>query len=947
MASFINTLASQLPGVSQTHRLLRLHTPLGPDVLLPEHVNGYEAISEGAGYRFSLTALSTDPFIDLDDLIGQPVLLELMTAESRVDLRPWHGHVTAFERLGSNQGAARYRLLIEPWFAFLDYRTDSYIFQDATVMEIVESVFADYTGQGKLVPAWRWELADQGVYPRRSLTTQFQETDLSFVQRLLTSQGLFYWFEHSGDAQSETLGTHTLVIADHNEAFKPDDPLPIRFHRADATERSDSIQQWRVSQARNAPQVNLSSWDYRQHALSVASAGGSADTPVALAVDDTPGQYSYPTRAYGQRLADIQSEAWAAAQTRYHGEGVVRTQAPGLRFALTEHPVADYDALCLRVHHRIKNNLSAEVYADLEQQLGGVHKDQPSLAGALQDHDWGRADSAPSSLDSTTGHAYNPWDADFYHNAFRAIPADTTYRPAQNDGHGHRLHPKPTAPASQTAIVVGAPGAAVHTDRDHRVKIQFHWQRGAKAHAQQPHPSDSDNAPASDASGTWVRVATAQAGANWGSHFIPRVGQEVIVAFVEGDIDRPIVTGAVYNGQGAEDAQHNQVSGSVGSVTGNAPAWFAGKAGDYAHPAVLSGIKTQALSTSQQGTGGHNQMVFDDTPGQLRTELSTTQYATGLALGHLKQQNDSARQADRGHGAELATKATGAVRAGQGLLLTTENGREQLSAAGAIAGLSEAHQLTKALSEAADQQQAIVDGDDKTKDRTAINALNDSHESASTTAAGTGANSGVDQNEIKSVQGGAGDVPAWSRPDLIVSAPAGIAAVTPKDHILSAGKTMSLTASDINQLTQNNHIAAIAHGLRLYTQGQAPAGSKPNQETGIHLHAASGPVTAQAQSGKASFAADQNVTVASIEADVSVSSPKAINLSAGGGGLQIQGGNITLTAPGAVSFHAAQKVLTGPDSGAPESLSFAKSKLDDCEFKMRGADASGDGVVSL
>ncbi|WP_293626573.1 type VI secretion system Vgr family protein [Salinisphaera sp.] len=68
---------------------------------------------------------------------------------------------------------------------------------------------------------------------------------------------------------------------------------------------------------------------------------------------------------------------------------------------------------------------------------------------------------------------------------------------------------------------------------------------------------------------------------------------------------------------------------------------------------MLSGLKTQALSTSGQGTGGYNQLVFDATPQQLRTQLSTTEYATSLALGHLKHQTDNQRGADRDHGAEL------------------------------------------------------------------------------------------------------------------------------------------------------------------------------------------------------------------------------------------------------------------------------------------------------
>jgi uncharacterized protein involved in type VI secretion and phage assembly len=90
-------------------------------------------------------------------------------------------------------------------------------------------------------------------------------------------------------------------------------------------------------------------------------------------------------------------------------------------------------------------------------------------------------------------------------------------------------------------------GAPVHTDRDHRIKTQFHWQRGSHSSHRLAHPSGDDNAPANDQTGTWVRVATAVAGANWGAVVIPRVGHEVVVAFTGGDIDRPVVIGSAYN----------------------------------------------------------------------------------------------------------------------------------------------------------------------------------------------------------------------------------------------------------------------------------------------------------------------------------------------------------------------------------------------------------------
>ena len=252
--------------------------------------------------------------------------------------------------------------------------------------------------------------------------------------------------------------------------------------------------------------------------------------------------------------------------------------------------------------------------------------------------------------------------------------------------------------------------------------------RGATSHSGLDHGSGENNAPGDASAGTWVRVAGAQAGGNWGAAFVPRVGQEVVVAFLDGYIDRPIVTGAVYNGQGARDAQSNSVTSGAGPATGNAPAWFAGEAGAHAHAAVLTGFKTQSLATSASGIGGYNQFIFDASAGQARAPLcrcravaalefifdasagqarvglSTTQANTRLVLGHIRHQSDNRRLADRGHGFELATDGAGALRAGRGMLLSADKVEStQLAAHPAIGVLSEAESLADSLAKAAGQ----------------------------------------------------------------------------------------------------------------------------------------------------------------------------------------------------------------------------------------------------
>jgi type VI secretion system secreted protein VgrG len=721
----MNTLPSALQsGWKQTHRLLRLATVLGGDALLPEQVRQVEGIGaqeeEGGdaavGFKLQLTVLSTDAHLNLADLIGQPARLDLLTQASRSQLRPFHGHITAAEQLASNGGFARYRLVIEPWLAFLRYRSDSFIFQNKSVIQIVESLFADYQNQGKLAPQWRWELADKTVYPKRSLTTQYQETDLAFLQRLLAEEGLYYWFEHASAGQGEagsSLGSHTLVIADHNAAFKPNAQAQIRYTRADATEAADSLQQWAPRQQIQTSAISIASWDYRSLSSRPVTSQ-AAQAAIVLTQHDDPGVYAYEDRAQGQRLADNQLAALQATTNTIDAQGTVRTLSPASTFSLADHhtgPGEPASYLVLQVTHQARNNFTEAFVKGVADTLG-----TSPLAADMNQAQGANTPASKSNNNSKNNNSKNSNNNNdntpLYTNHFTAIPARVPYKPLQADGHGSQLHPKPTLHGTQTAIVVGTGGSPQHTDRDHRLKIQFHWQRGAHASSRTSHPStdSADNAPANEQSGTWVRVATPVAGANWGSIFLPRIGQEVLVAFLHGDIDRPIILGSLYNGQGATDAQSNQVAGGAASSTGNASAWFPGEAGAHAHNAVLSGLKTQSLDASQTGSGGYNQLVFDDSAGQSRISLATTQANTQLNLGHLKHQHDNQRKPSLGHGAELTTQGAAALRAGSGILLSTDKranaSSTQLDSREAQTQTEQSQQLAKALIETAQKHNA-------------------------------------------------------------------------------------------------------------------------------------------------------------------------------------------------------------------------------------------------
>ena len=499
MTGSLNALASAIAAglagwFTQDRRVLRLSLPGGTQALLAESLRGEENIDKG--FRFQVAALSLDAAIPLKSLVGQPVLVELQTAGAGAP-RPFHGHVTAAELAGANGGFARYQLTIEPWTAFLGLGRDSRIFQDKTVFDILDAVFKAYEGKGRLAPAWRYDLRDPGVYPRRSLTTQYQESDLAFVQRLMSEEGLFYFFEHEGDVGGASLGRHTLVIADHNGAFAPNVQADVRYTQPGAVMREDSLDRWRSELRMQTNAIELSSWDYRARTTrEVASAAYGGDM---LTSRDAPGAYAYASREQGQRIADNQLQALEARKEIFVGAGTVRSFTPGTTFTLHEH--SRYDGgddagfVILRVCHLAHNNLDADVDKALARVLGEgavTHANDADLATSLH----------------TVGNSIG--ERPVYRNRIDAIRAALPYRPSRTDGHGHLLHPRPLVRGQQTALVVGPPGAVIHTDRDHRIKVQFHWQRGEASHSRLEHPSPDGHtgAPADERAGTWVRVAT-------------------------------------------------------------------------------------------------------------------------------------------------------------------------------------------------------------------------------------------------------------------------------------------------------------------------------------------------------------------------------------------------------------------------------------------------------
>jgi type VI secretion system secreted protein VgrG len=149
----------------------------------------------------------------------------------------------------------------------------------------------------------------------------------------------------------------------------------------------------------------------------------------------------------------------------------------------------------------------------------------------LLDHHWFEQDGADNDLlvvsvsYSARNNYFSQGASDVYHNSFSAIRRKIPYRPRQ-------AHLPPRMPGPQTATVVGPQGSEIHTDKFGRIKVQFHWDRYGRR---------------DELSSCWIRVSQSWAGQGWGTISVPRVGQEVIIDYLEGDPDRPVCTGRLFN----------------------------------------------------------------------------------------------------------------------------------------------------------------------------------------------------------------------------------------------------------------------------------------------------------------------------------------------------------------------------------------------------------------
>ena len=481
---------------TQSNSPMSVSTPLGKDVLLLVGFSGNEAISQPYGFQLDLLAKS-DATVAFDKLLGQNITVTMALPEG--GKRYFNGICSRFSQGMRDARFTAFRMEIVPQLWLLTRRAQSRTYQQLSVPEILNKAL-----QGVDV---RFEL--QGTYEHRDYCVQYRETDFNFVSRLMEEEGIYYFFEHSD-------GSHKMVVADTPQSH-PDMPerSTVEFEQVNAghLRDQDRIYEWEKAQELRAGKYAL--WDHsfelpgknleaKQPTLETVNVG-AVSHKLKVGGNDELEIYDYPGE-YAQRFDGIDPSGGDRANDINH-IFTDNTRTVGIRMQQEALPalVVRGASGCRQWTSGYKFTLAEHFDGDGQYVLASVHH-----AAVLSD-----------SYRSGADHSFQ------YANKFTCIPVALPFRTP-------RVTPKPLVYGTQTAVVVGTAGEEIFTDKYGRVKVQFPWDRIGQ--------NDAD-------SSCWIRVGSIWAGKQWGGIHIPRVGQEVIVAFEEGDPDRPIIVGSVYNAE--------------------------------------------------------------------------------------------------------------------------------------------------------------------------------------------------------------------------------------------------------------------------------------------------------------------------------------------------------------------------------------------------------------
>ena len=442
-------------------------------------------VEEGLNTLFSIsiTARSSDADLDLEGFVGQEAAFYLVGGIGRE--RSWTGICSRMEQVRVEQeGLSTYEFTIVPTLWFLTQRRNHRVFQHQSIPDILAKLLAEWG----IAPIWQ---IDREIYPSLELRIQYGESDYDFLSRLVEEAGITFFFVDDLEQRSR------VVFNDRPQGAEPRlERLPF----VDAPEGSQAGRLEYVTAVRVSDRVCpgkhvVRDFDFRRPAhrlLADANAGAGG-------LDAMLEQYHYLP---GAALAETgQAEGTPVGDDRGAGR---HADATGQGLAQRS----------LHSHRALKRGVSFQTNAfDLT----------PGVVFFLDNHP--RSDLAADKALLLAHARFEGTVGEEWTLSAKALFADQPYYP------GH-VTAKPRIDGVQSAIVVGPDGQEIHTDEYGRVRVQFHWDREGEYNEE---------------SFVWVRVSQGWAGGGYGMLSLPRVGHEVLVQFMDGDPDSPLIVGRAFN----------------------------------------------------------------------------------------------------------------------------------------------------------------------------------------------------------------------------------------------------------------------------------------------------------------------------------------------------------------------------------------------------------------
>ncbi len=806
----IDKIAAGVSSLTDMNRAirLRLSTPGGiaDDLLLVKYVSGVETIC--GGIKYALQCVSLQAGMELKRFIANPVELQFVTDSG--GLRTVCGIIGGVSEGQSDGGLATYQLMVRDAFSLLEQTCSTRVFRNRNEIDITETILREWRLANPIAAAaFRFESGGLKQYPPREFTMQYNESNAAFLRRLWKRRGIA-WFIKAGASNergSSDVPVHTLVLFDSPNALEQNPAGAARYHRDHGTEQRDSITSWHAVRKLTAGRVNRHSWDYAQ-TWSMSSQEtslvdqGAMGNQFAASLDE----YLIDSPHAGNNADDYRSLGVLRMQRKefeakfFQGESGDRDMRVGQWRRMNGHPEIDThpadqrEFVCTELRVEAENNLPKT----LDEKVGRLF----SL------NRWSSDRAALLQASAERGVRYT--------NRFtcvrRGIPIIPAYDP--------RIELPRTE--AQTAIVVGPANQEIHCDERGRIKVRFPACRSEDhAHA------DGAGASGSDRDSAWLRVASGWAGNQYGAISLPRVGDEVVVVFMGGDPDKPLVIGNVHGARTPSPS--------------------------FSRNSVLPGDKHLSGIVSKEGQGTRaNQLRMDDTPGQISAQLGSEHAHSQLNLGYLTHPRRDGSAEPRGEGAELRTDAALALRGGQGILISAD---ASLRAAGrlldrdGLAGLSEAlSDIQKQLAELAEAHETdAVESDSLTQLKTHLEKWEEGSNTAGQSA------SGNSEGRIVAIEAPSG-VLVGSQTGVAIGAQTHIDLLSVRNTQVSAGRKLLLHALQ--------GISVFAHSL------------------GAKLVAGSGKVEIEAQDENVEITAAKRIVLAASE-EIVLQSPKVTIITQG------------------------------------------------------------------